>query len=199
MSRSVSNAQRPRVQKLCTLWTHDDNFSRDDIVFNGDKFPEIPTVPGTLLQIVGIESGTAVRDFQSSTNGAQPHAPQAKGGDNARDNGVSGVPKRTRRGSITITIDENGSTLPPGHDLDEEKAYVFSVTSLPADLKSKHANLQVSFARTQCARQLTSYVGVDLREDCKSIWVPQPDAGYGSRGTFLTSRIRTLWLTASGR
>jgi hypothetical protein len=142
----MSNAQKPRVQKVCTLWTHDDNFSRDDIVFNGDKFPELPTVPGTLLQIVGIDSGTAVRDFQSTTNSAQPHVPQAKSGDIARDNGLSGVPKRTRRGSITITIDENGTTLPLGRDIDEAKAYVFSVTVLPADLKSKHANLQVSNA-----------------------------------------------------
>jgi hypothetical protein len=142
MSRSLSNAQKPRVQRVCTLWTHDDNFSRDEIVFNGDKFPELPTAPGTLLQIVAIESATAVRDFQSTTK-AQAHPPQVKSGEVGRDYGANGLPKRSRRGSITITIDENGSSTPGGRDIDEEKAYVFSVKPLSADLKSKHANLQV--------------------------------------------------------
>lgn len=143
MSRSLSNAQKPRVQRVCTLWTHDDNFSRNEIVFNGDKFPELPTTPGTLLQIVTIESGTAVRDFQSTTNKTQAHPPQVKNGEVGRDYGTNGLPKRSRRGSITITIDENGSSFPGGRDIDEEKAYVFSVKPLSADLKSKHANLQV--------------------------------------------------------
>jgi hypothetical protein len=142
----MSNVKATRVQKVCTLWTHDDNFSRDDIVFNEERFPEIPTSPGTLLQIVGIDSVTAVRDFQTTSKGAQSDASPAKDDNIAREAGEDGPPRRTRRGSITITIDENGSTMPGGRDLDVEKAYVFSVTALPADLKSKHANLQVSCA-----------------------------------------------------
>jgi hypothetical protein len=145
MSRSVSNAQTTRVQKICTLWTHDDNFSRDDIVFNADKFPELPTAPGTLLQIVGIDSATSVRDFQPPSKGAQPDVAYTRSVNIAQDHIAHRLPKRTRRGSATITIDENGARFPGGRDIDDDKAYVFAVTALPADLRSKYANLQVSY------------------------------------------------------
>jgi hypothetical protein len=153
MSRSVSNVKATRVQKVCTLWTHDDNFSRDDIVFNGEKFPEIPTAPGTLLQIVGIGSATAVRDFQTSAKSAHSDGPQARSENITSEPNTHPSPARTRRGSITITIDENGSTYPGGRDIDAKKAYVFAVTALPADLKSKYANLQVSCAQRHCVHK----------------------------------------------
>jgi hypothetical protein len=140
------NVKATRVQKVCTLWTHDDNFSRDDIVFNGEKFSEIPTAPGTLLQIVAIDSGTAVRDFQTTAKSAHFDTSQARGENIVPEPSVHPSPGRTRRGSITITIDENGSTYPGGRDIDAKKAYVFAVAALPADLKSKYANLQVSYA-----------------------------------------------------
>ncbi|KAF2829191.1 hypothetical protein CC86DRAFT_345737 [Ophiobolus disseminans] len=146
MSRSVSNVKTTRVQKICTLWTHDDNFSRDDIVFNNEKFPEIPTAPGTLLQIVTIDSGHAVRDFRSTAKSVQSDAQKEKVGGNLSDAGVRGPHGRGPQVISTITIDENGSTVPGGRDIDVEKAYVFAVSALPADLKSKHANLQVSIS-----------------------------------------------------
>jgi hypothetical protein len=160
MSRSVSNSQRTRVQKICTLWTHDDNFSRDDIVFNADKFPELPTACGTLLQIVGIDSATAVRDFQPPAKGTQLDASHSRNSNIVQDHIANRLPKRTRRGSVTITIDENGSKFPGGRDIDDEKAYVFAVTALPADLRSKYANLHVSCVRKGCRLKLTIGTGI---------------------------------------
>jgi hypothetical protein len=183
MSTSVSNNKSTRVHKVCTLWTHDDNFSRDDIIFNAEKFPEIPTALGTLLQIVALDSGTSVRDFQSTANGSQANAPQAKDGTVPRDSGANTLPKRSRRGSMTVTIDENGSSFPGGRDIDAEKAYVFAVAALPADLRSKHANLQVGHLRQPQVRTLTCSKGVDFGENCESIRFPQPDAGDRCRGT----------------
>lgn len=144
MSKSVSNAKTTKVQKLCTLWTHDDNFSRDDIVFNEDKFPELPTKPGTLLQIIPVTSSISVRDFQATRN-TEHVPPHVRTDVTARDSRVS-IPGRSRRGSITITIDENGTTTAGGRDLDSDKAYVFAASTISADLKSKHANLQVSIS-----------------------------------------------------
>jgi hypothetical protein len=155
MSKSVSDARTTRVQKVCTLWTHDDNFSRDDLVFNAEKFSEILTATGTLLQIVALDSGTAVRDFQSAVKGSQHDVHQTKDGIHARDTGANGLPRRPRRGSTTITIDENGSSFLGGRDIDTEKAYVFAAAPLPADLKSKHANLQVGDTPWYCAQSLT--------------------------------------------
>jgi hypothetical protein len=144
------------VQKICTLWTHDDNFSKQDIVFNGDRFPELPTAHGTLLQIVAIDSGTAVRDFQSTAKSAQPDAAQTQDAEPPKDSGEVGPSGRGRRGSITVTIGENGSKIPGGRDIDVEKTYVFAVAALPADLKTKHANLQVSSPSLLHGHMLTS-------------------------------------------
>jgi hypothetical protein len=131
------------VQQICTLWTHDDNFARDEIVFNGDKFPELPTGPGSLLQIVAINSDDTVRDFHSAAKNTQHAAAQSRSGGAAKDTNAESHLKRGRRGSITVTIDENGSTLPGGPDIDVQKAYVFAPKNLPSELKAKHTNLQV--------------------------------------------------------
>jgi len=141
MSKSVSKAQQARVQKVCTLWTHDDNFSRDEIVFNGDKFPELPTGTGSLLQIVAIHADNAVRNFHAGAKSAHDVA-QHKFDAGPTNSNIHGHPRRHRRDSITVTIDENGSTIPGGRDIDANKAYVFVPKALPPDLKSKYPNLQ---------------------------------------------------------
>jgi hypothetical protein len=182
----MSNAQIPRVQKICTLWTHDDNFSRDDIVFNADKFPELLTAPGTLLQIVAIDSATVVRDFQPTAKGTHSDASQAKSGNFAQDHGANRLPKRSRRGSVTITVDENGSRFPGGRDIDDEKAYVFAIAALPADLRSKYANLQVGYARRYCRLKLTTATGIYIRENCKSLRFSKSYASHCNSGMMLS-------------
>lgn len=140
----MTSSKQTKVQKTCTLWTHDENFSKDDVVFNSDKFPELPSTPGTLLQIVAVNTGTAVRDF-SSVKVPAHDIPQTVGETLSKD--VADVQSRKgRRGSFSRTIDENGSGIPGGYDLDSDRTYVFASTSLPQDLKAKHANLQISIA-----------------------------------------------------
>jgi hypothetical protein len=143
MSKSAPNPQQARVQKVCILWTHDDNFSRDEIVFNSDKFPELPTGAGSLLQIVAIQEDHAVRNFQAGPKSAQHDLAQQKSDAASKDGYIHGHPRRHRRDSNTITLDENGSTIPGGRDIDADKAYVFVPKTLPPDLKSKYPNLQV--------------------------------------------------------
>jgi hypothetical protein len=145
MSKTASIPQSARVQKVCTLWTHDDNFSRDEIVFNGEKFPELPTSAGALLQIVAIHTDNAVRDFHTGPKSTSGDATQSKTDTLHKDANVDHHPKRHRRDSITITIDENGSTIPEGRQIDTDKAYVFVPKALPANLESKYPNLQVSY------------------------------------------------------
>jgi hypothetical protein len=146
MPKSISSSKQTKVQRICTLWTHDENFSRDDIVFNGDKFPELPTAPGSLLQIVAIHAGTAVRDFSSSTRAPPHESAQATTTEPVSKDTTDSQSRKSRRGSFTITIDENGSTIPGGRDVDAEKTYIFASKPLPQDLKSKHANLQISIS-----------------------------------------------------
>ncbi|KAJ4368182.1 vacuolar membrane-associated protein iml1 [Neocucurbitaria cava] len=136
--------KQARVQKICTLWTHDDNVSRDEVVFNGEKFPELPTAPGSLLQIVPMNSGTAVRDFQSALKSTENDSTPGRSESARKDTGSNSHSRRGRRASLTITIDENGAAIPGGRDIEIEKSYVFVSSFLPTDLKSKHPNLQVS-------------------------------------------------------
>lgn len=145
MARSMASSKPARVQKICTLWTHDENFSRDDVVFNSDKFPELPNEPGSLLQIVAINTGTAVRDF-SSTPKAPSHDPGPARGENMSKDAADAYSRKARRGSFSRTIDENGSVAQTGRDIDMDKTYIFTSKPLPHDLKAKHANLQVSIA-----------------------------------------------------
>lgn len=146
MSKSVLSARRTRVQKICTLWTHDDNFSRDDVVFSGDKFPELPATPGSLIQVVAFKYGTAVRDFQSSAKAPPKDASQVKADDSTRTATPEPHSRRSRRGSVKITLDENGSVIQEGREVDLEKSYVFVAKPFPAELKAKYPQLQVSIA-----------------------------------------------------
>ena len=142
MSKSVTGSRQARVQKVCTLWTHDENFSRDDIVFNSEKFPELQAAPGTLLQIVAINSTTTTRDFSSSVKHDGTHIRT----DTQPKDAAEAQPRQSRRGSFSRINDENGSTVPGAHNIDAEKTYIFASKPLPHDLKAKHANLQISVA-----------------------------------------------------
>lgn len=146
MSKSASTPQSARVQKVCTLWTHDDNFSRDEIVFNGERFPELPTSAGALLQIVAIHTDNAVKDFHTGSKSTSQDATQSKTDTLHKSSNVDNYPTRHRRDSTTITIDENGSTIPEGRQIDADKAYVFVPKALPVNLGSKYPTLQVSNA-----------------------------------------------------
>ena len=141
----MSNSKHTRVQKICTLWTHDENFSKDDIVFNSDKFPELPTTPGSLLQIVAINSGTAIRDFSTANKPASNETAQGRSEPVSKDHNDP-QPWKSRRGSLTKTIDENGSVIAGSRDFDAEKTYIFAPKPLPQDLRAKHSNLQISIA-----------------------------------------------------
>lgn len=136
MSTSLLSNRRTRVQKVCTLWTHDENFSKEEVVFNEEKFPELPTSPGSLIQIMALKHAPSVRDFQPT-----PHQTQGDG------DGQDGFPethsRRSRRGPVRITVDENGSVIQGGRDVDPEKSYIFVARSMRSELKSKHPNLQV--------------------------------------------------------
>jgi hypothetical protein len=151
MSKSIVSVKRTRVQKVCTLWIHDENFSRDDVVFNGDKFSELPATPGSLIQILGLKQVTSVRDFQSTnTHTTAKDVTQTKADNSSKESTHATHSRRTRRGSVIQTLDENGQPIQGGRDVDSEKSYIFVAKPMPADLKSKHPNLHVSCETSAC-------------------------------------------------
>ncbi|KAF1993214.1 hypothetical protein P154DRAFT_503876 [Amniculicola lignicola CBS 123094] len=146
MSKSVASIKRTRVQKICTLWTHDENFSKDDVVFNVDKFPELSVTVGSLIQVIALKQAPSIRDFQISTKTNTKDANPGQTESETDDASHSHHQRRSRRGSVVMTLDENGSVLQNGRDVDIDKSYVFVAKPLSPDLKSKQPNLQISLS-----------------------------------------------------
>jgi hypothetical protein len=107
-----------------------------EIIFHGERFPELPTSTGALLQIVAIHTDNTVRDFHTGAKSTSQYATQHRTDPLNKDTHMDSHSKKHRRDSITITIDENGSIIPGGREIDAKRAYVFVPRALPADLKS---------------------------------------------------------------
>ena len=143
MSKSAANVRPTRVQKICALWTHDENFSRDEVVFNIDKFVELPIASGSLARILAIKQTTAVRDFQTALKTSPVDPRQSKVDEVQRDLVPETEPKKAPRRSVTITLDENGVAIQGSRDVDPQKSYVFVTKPMSPEQKAKHPNLQV--------------------------------------------------------
>lgn len=142
MSASLVSTNRTRVQKVCTLWTHDENFSRETVVFNEDKFPELKLSPGALIQIIGLGQASDVRDFQTSAKAKSQTGKAARGHDSIRDEHHD-ARTRSRRSSMRVMLDESGAEIPGGRELDLDKSYVFVAKPMAAELKTRQPGLQV--------------------------------------------------------
>lgn len=145
MPLSTSTARTSRIQKICTLWTHDENFSKEDVVFNHERFPELAIPTGSLAKIIALKQSTAVRDFQNGTReSSADNAQKLRAADAGRRPSLANLPsKKTRRNSVTI-FDDSGTQVLGTKEMDRELQYVFVCKPPPADLKAKHSNLQVS-------------------------------------------------------
>ncbi|OCL07076.1 hypothetical protein AOQ84DRAFT_389755 [Glonium stellatum] len=148
MSKSTTNIKPIRVQKTCTLWIHDENFSKDEVVFNVDKFTEVPIASGSLARILALKQTTAVRDFQTTLKTASVDSRQPKADEAQRGSIPETRLKKARRHSVTITLDENGIPIPGGRDVDPQKSYVFVTKLMSQEQKAKYPNLQVSISET---------------------------------------------------
>ncbi|KAF1989167.1 hypothetical protein K402DRAFT_418979 [Aulographum hederae CBS 113979] len=131
------------IQKLCQLWLHDERDSKEDVIINASRFSELGLEDGSLAQIIAIQEGTAVRDFQtqSTANGKDDRtAPTitsiSQDSKNRREKaiGTSGL----------LTLDESGNRTDDCRDHQQPKSYVFVVKFATADQVSKQPGLHIS-------------------------------------------------------
>jgi hypothetical protein len=146
---------------VCTLWTHDENFSKEIVVINEDRFSELPITPGSLIQIVALKQAPAVRDFQPASKGNAKEGSSIKADDRSHDGLPDTHSRRSRRGSIKVTLDENDTVIQGGRDVDPEKSYIFVAKPTSVDLKSKHPTLQVCLAKP--------FPRAEVDMDCRSL------------------------------
>lgn len=120
------------VERRCNLWTHDETFSKDEVVLNLDLFPDVKA--GELMAIVALKTDSGFRDFQdkSALNRADV--------DSGTASGQFGSYIWTQSGH-----DHRGKGSK--HDMGFGKRYLFLAKDMPNDLKLKQSALEVSLAK----------------------------------------------------
>ncbi|KAI9815364.1 MAG: vacuolar membrane-associated protein iml1 [Thelocarpon impressellum] len=155
-----SNRAQQRVGKLCTLWVHEENFSKEEVILNATLFPAQSVKLGELAEIVAVKPRTSSRDFQESG--------QRVPDDEARPDESTGGSGRARLGEEGENRTGSTSYLSPdeepveGHrdEPNRRKRYVFLVKDMSNEQKSKQPNLQVD-----AALNTASHVEIAFRDE----------------------------------
>lgn len=121
----------------CTLWTHDDKFSKEDVVLDATRFPDSAFKVGDLAEIVVIQAESTVQDSRDLK-----HQPRVD------------VAKKRRSRSAQPPNDPsrwpNARGCSPSNELDSDSKhgrfrYLFVVQSTSRRPTAKQSNLQVCF------------------------------------------------------
>ncbi|KAF8848591.1 vacuolar membrane-associated protein-like protein IML1 [Acephala macrosclerotiorum] len=121
------------VERRCSLWVHENGFSKDEVVLNLDLFPDVK--PGELMAIVALKTDTGVRDFQDKVQTARKDVET-----------LATAIQRERSGSNPRSPGPaNGSEAK--HDVDLGNRYLFIARDMPKEMKAKQPTLEVSVAK----------------------------------------------------
>jgi len=125
----MNDDHAPPPERLCTLWVHDDTFSKRPVIFNKALLASQghhAVQQGTLLKVVRATTGVAVHDFQSADD-------QPKSAHSNHQTSSEALPDATQ-----------ASALQGGSEVDgARKHLVFVLEELDSDLLTKHPSLQV--------------------------------------------------------
>jgi hypothetical protein len=119
---------KPRIERRCNIWVHDDNFSKDEVVLNMDLFPEVEYKQ--LMAIVALKTDSQDKAQTSKTNVefSAPTTQSNRGHTNPRS-----------------PVYVNGSDV--NHDVDQGKQYLFIAKDMQKEMKLKHPSLEISVAK----------------------------------------------------
>lgn len=110
---------------LCSIWVHDESFSREEVLFNPEAIGDVSVRVGDLIEVAAVQDDAAL-DSGGTTG--------------ARD-GTEAGSRRPPTGSRT-TSERDGD----GDGKVRQKKFLFLAKPFPSDLKSRHPNLQLSIA-----------------------------------------------------
>ncbi|QSZ28751.1 hypothetical protein DSL72_003256 [Monilinia vaccinii-corymbosi] len=120
------------VERRCNLWTHDEAFSKEEVILNLDLFPDVRA--GELMAIVALRTDSGLRDFQdkSTLNKQDIHSAAASGhfGKYIRNQSGQGHREKISR-----------------YEVGFGKRYLFLAKDMPKELKLKQSGLEVSLAK----------------------------------------------------
>jgi hypothetical protein len=127
-STSSGARTRDHVERRCTVWVHDEQFSKEEVLLNLDLFPANTVKPGDLMAIV---TDNAVRDLQDRSASSKKV--------------LESLPASFQPNLNGLDIEShNDCTCNMDHD---ESRYLFAVKDMSKELKSKQPSLEVSVAK----------------------------------------------------
>jgi len=125
----MSDDQALPPERLCTLWVHDDSFSKRPVIFNKALLASQGQAvqQGTLLKVVRVAAGVAVHDFQATDDPPK----SAHSSDQASN---EPLPDTVQPSGLQEVSQVNGA----------RKHLVFVLEELDSDVLRKHPSLQVA-------------------------------------------------------
>lgn len=116
------------VERCCNLWTHDDAFSKEDVILNLDLFPEVKA--GDLMAIIPLKTDSGLRDFQDPKQDFDSVTSSGQFGKHILNQSGHGHRRKSSR-----------------HDVGFGKRYLFLAKEMPKELKLKSPGLEISLAK----------------------------------------------------
>ena len=138
-----------RVRKLCAIQTHEQNApgSKEEVIFNVDRFPELGIRLGDLVQISAVREPPSGRNAEKRTSSTTKDASSA-GTLRAAGSDSDRPPTSRRVGPQVVTYDENGNAVSAHKEGDPQRSFVFVVREMTEEQKQKHPGLQISLSHT---------------------------------------------------
>lgn len=128
-----STPSKVHIERRCSLWVHEDGFSKDEVVLNLDLFPDVK--PGELMAIVALKTDTGVRDFQDKAQTAK------------KDVETLATAMQRERSSSNPRSPGPANGSEAKHDVDLGNRYLFIAKDMPKEMKAKQPTLEVSLAK----------------------------------------------------
>ena len=142
----VNSSQRhdSRLGRLCTLWVHDDNFSKEEVILDTSLFPPDTLRAGCLAEVVAAGSRITSRDFQDvAERAAENDCRSGKAGGLASVASLDAEVDPSSGNSTPVPVDDRRLAPEDTQELDRQNRYVFLVKDMSKDQKTKHPKLQV--------------------------------------------------------
>lgn len=125
------------LERVCTLWVHDNTFSRRPVIFNKALLAGQgrSIQPGTLLKVVRTTAGVAVHDFQNGDD--RPEATPSESEPQTKQSDSEAQPAGAQAAGLQVGAHEGS------HDDRRRRHLVFVLEDLDSDYLVKHPSLQV--------------------------------------------------------
>ena len=131
-------ASQKMSRRQVTVWMHDDNFSKDEVLVAPDIFGDDSLPPGALLEIAVLKPSAGLRDARNNVEAV------SNGSDSATFRSSSSVNKGCGEQPEPRIVPSKSPMQNETFALDPRTRYCFIAKPMPPDIRASHPMLQVS-------------------------------------------------------